>query len=310
MTEEKLKYYTCRYDRPFKEIFLKEKNKHMLKALLELILKIKIHDIQLRPNERNTGNLSVSRKTYDALLSTNIGKIEIEVNANNKKHIHPRNMAYICDLYSHHTLISDNYNEDTMIIQINLSYELGKNKQKIQKYEIKSNEGNLFVKNLQIIEINMDYFVNLWYDNDKKKIDENKLLIMLGLDKENLEKMSNNYVEVKEYMSELDRINEDPEFREYMSEEEDKRKIFNSEIREAREYGLEQGKKEGLEQGKKEGLEQGKQEGMQQGMQQGIEHGINKRNIEIAKNLLKINLKIEDISKTTGLSIDEIKNLK
>ena len=290
MTEEKLKYYTCRYDRPFKEIFLNEKNKHMLKDLLELILKVKISKIELRPNERNTENLNIRRKTYDALLTTNIGKIKIEVNANNKKHIHPRNMAYICDVYSHHTLISVEYNEDTMIIQINLSYELEKNKKPISEYKIKNKEGDLFVKNIEIIEINMDYFVNLWYDNDKEKIKENKLLVMLCLDKEELEKMSNEYMEVKEYMEKLDKINEDPIFREYMSEEEDKRKIFNSELREARETGL--------------------QEGLKEGRKKGIEQGSNNKAIEIAKNLLTKNIDIKIISESTGLSIDEIKKLK
>ena len=34
------KYYTCKYDRPFKEIFINEENKEMLKGLLELILNL------------------------------------------------------------------------------------------------------------------------------------------------------------------------------------------------------------------------------------------------------------------------------
>ena len=42
----------------------------------------------------------------------------------------------------------------------------------------------------------------------------------------------------------------------------------------------------------------------------GRREGIEKRNVEIAMNLLKENIDIEVISKTTGLSIEEIKNLK
>ena len=197
-----------------------------------------------------------------------------------------------------------------MIIQINLSYELEKNKKPISEYKIKNKEGDLFVKNIEIIEINMDYFVNLWYDNDKEKIKENKLLVMLGLDKEELEKMSNEYMEVKEYMEKLDRINEDPIFREYMSEEEDKRKIFNSELREARETGLQEGLKEGRKKGIEQGIEQGIEKGIKQGIKQGIEQGSNNKAIEIAKNLLTKNIDIKIISESTGLSIDEIKKLK
>jgi len=36
------KFYSCRYDRAFKEVFLNSKNEDLLKALLEDILKVKI----------------------------------------------------------------------------------------------------------------------------------------------------------------------------------------------------------------------------------------------------------------------------
>lgn len=47
------------------------------------------------------------------------------------------------------------------------------------------------------------------------------------------------------------------------------------------------------------------------GLREGKEEGIQERNIEIANNLLKLNtVSIEDISKVTGLTIEEINNLK
>ena len=36
------KFYTCKNDRTFKEVFLEEENSDLLKALLETILKIEI----------------------------------------------------------------------------------------------------------------------------------------------------------------------------------------------------------------------------------------------------------------------------
>ncbi len=245
--QEEKKYYTCRYDRPFKEVFLKEENKDMLKDLLELILNIKINDISLLPTERNTGNINVRRKTYDALLLTDAGEIEIEVNANNEKYVKPRNMAYICDLYSHSTLVSESYDEDTKYIQINLSYELSKKIRPISVYKIRNEDGNEFVNNLEIVEVNMDYFVNLWYDkSDKNLIEKNKLLIMLGLEEEELKEFSNEYKEVNRFMGELNKVNADPKFREYMSEEEDKRKIFNSRIKCEKEEVIELGLNKGI----------------------------------------------------------------
>ena len=71
------KFYTCRYDRPFKEIMLNENNKDILTWFLETTLKVKIKSIEVQTVERNTGNINVKRKILDALLITNVGKIRV-----------------------------------------------------------------------------------------------------------------------------------------------------------------------------------------------------------------------------------------
>ena len=55
---------------------------------------------------------------------------------------------------------------------------------------------------------------------------------------------------------------------------------------------------------------EGKNEGKQAGINEGKRIGINERNIEITKKLLEQNIDIDTISTITGLSIDEINNLK
>ena len=57
-------------------------------------------------------------------------------------------------------------------------------------------------------------------------------------------------------------------------------------------------------------LEEKKQEGIKQGELNGRKKGEKVKQIEIAKNLLKENVNIDTISKTTGLTITEIENLK
>ncbi len=42
----KEKFYTCRYDRALKEVFMNENNKDILEKLLESILKEKIEEIK------------------------------------------------------------------------------------------------------------------------------------------------------------------------------------------------------------------------------------------------------------------------
>ena len=75
MIETKEKFYTSRNDRVFKEIFMKEENKDILKSLLESILKLKISDIKFLNLERNVDNIKVRRKHFDLFLDTDIGKV-------------------------------------------------------------------------------------------------------------------------------------------------------------------------------------------------------------------------------------------
>ena len=52
-------------------------------------------------------------------------------------------------------------------------------------------------------------------------------------------------------------------------------------------------------------------ESFQTGLDKGISQGIEQEKLEIAKNLLNLGtVSLEDISKTTGLDIDTLKNLK
>lgn len=285
------KFYSAKYDRAFKEVFLKEKNKGMLKELLEKILNTKIYKLELKPNEQLSSNIHISEKRLDALLDTDIGKINIEINSENKSYVHPRNMSYICNEYSSHTLVGQKYDEETMIMQINLTYGMNKNEKVLREYKIRDLDNKEFVSNLKIIEINMEYYLNLWYDFIKKGtneslVEENQLLIMLGLNEEDLVKLSKSYKKVNEFMKEIYIVNESPEFKNYMTEEEDREKIHNSELYEARKEGIEHGIEQGIEQGRKESIK------------------------EIAINMINNNMTPDDISRITGLSIDEIKKIK
>ena len=275
------RFYTCRFDRPFKEVFLNPKNKDLLKALLELVLEIKIDRIEIRSTELLSGNIGVKDKRVDALVYAGDKKIEIEINSENRDYVRPRNMAYLCNIYQSHTLRGEEYNEDTDIIQINFTYGLGEKKEAKREYKVRDKEGKEYVKNFKIHEINMDYYKKIWYDKNEDEIEKNKYIVMLDLDKEELEKMPKDKI-VDKYITNVTIVNDDPEFQEYMSKEEDERKIKNSLLTEAREEGI----------------------------NLGIEKGINSRNTEIAQNMIKKNIDIEVISDVTGLEIDKINKLK
>ena len=99
---------------------------------------------------------------------------------------------------------------------------------------------------------------------------------MLDLDKKELENITKDKI-VDKYITNVTIGNDDPEFQKYMREEEEKRKIHNSLLSEARENGF--------------------------------NDGISQEKVNIAKNMLNKNMSIEDISEIIGLSIEEIKNI-
>ena len=69
------KFYTCKYDKAFKEIMMKKENFFILKKVLENILEIEVKEIELRPLNLNTNNIYVKGKETDLLVLTNQGKI-------------------------------------------------------------------------------------------------------------------------------------------------------------------------------------------------------------------------------------------
>ena len=271
--------------RAFKEVFLNPNNSDLLKALLELILKIKIDKLEIKKIELLSGNVNIKDKRVDAIVHTGNKKIEIEVNSQYEKYLNPRNMAYICNTYQSHTLAHKEYNQQTDIIQVNLTWGLGKNNEEMKIYKIMNEKGELYVKNFIIYEINMDYYDKIWYSKNEEEIKKNQYMIMLDLDKKELKSMPKDKI-VDKYITKVTIVNDDPEFQKYMSEEEDKRKIQNSLLSEA------------------------KEEGISQGIEQGYTSGINDGIKQTAKNLLSMNMPLEDISKATGLSVEEINKLK
>ena len=281
-------FYTCRNDRAFKEVFLNPNNSDLLKALLEFILKIKIDKLEIKKTELLSGNVNIKDKRVDAIVHTGNKKIEIEINSQNKDYLHTRSTAYICNIYQSNASVGDTYNEDTDIIQVNLTWGLGRNNDEMKIYKIMNEKGELYVKNFIIYEINMDYYDKIWYSKNEEEIKKNQYMIMLDLDKKELENMPKDKI-VDKYITNVTIVNDDPEFQKYMSEEEDKKKIQNSLLSEAKEEGISQGYTSGIN--------------------DGISKGENKKSIEIAKNMLKKNMSIEDISDITGLSIEEINKL-
>ena len=58
------------------------------------------------------------------------------------------------------------------------------------------------------------------------------------------------------------------------------------------------------------GKEEGRAEGMEKGRAEGLEKGMNQRSLEITRNLLSLGLPVTQITQATGLTEEEIKQMK
>ena len=284
-------FYTCKYDKAFKEIMMKEENFEILKKVLESILEVTIEKIELQPLHIPTGNIHLKGKEVDLLVVTNQGKIEVEVNTYYNDYVRVRNFSYITNIYNNQVTVGDKYSEDTNVIQINLNYGIPDTKYK-RIYKVRDEEGKEYIKNFYIYEINMEKLKKIWYDKNELEIEKNKYLLMLDMEIKDIKKLPKDKV-VKEYMEKIEKLNNDPMFINWITKEKDEQMIKNTQL-----YNATQ-----------EGINIGINQGISQGIKQGINQGMKQEKIEIAKNLLEQNVDISIIMSATGLTKEEIENL-
>ena len=276
------KFYTCKNDSAFKEIFGNIKNKKLLIWLLERILQVSIDKLTYLNVERNNNDLVTKRKRLDILVETNVGRINIEMNATNKEYLHPRNFCYLSNIYNKNTSISEDYNEDTLTIQINFTYGIKDDNKILRIYKVQDDEQKCYIKNFEIYEYNMDIIMNFWYSLDIEKVTEYSHLIMLDLEKNSLKELVKYDGKVDEYMEKITKLNTDANFWEVFTPEEDERYIRNTIKRESE----------------------------KKGEKIGTLKGERKKSREIAKNMLAKNLDLNLIMDVTNLSKNEIMKLQ
>ena len=282
-------------DRIFKEIFYDERNKELLVAVIETCLKIKINNVKYIVNELPQGNYQIKGKRLDVLLDTDKGKINVELNAVKNKYTNARNFSYICNVYIRNTLVGDNYSEEVDVIQINLTFGLGKKQKEVfEEYVVMSKQSQkMYIKNLTIYEFNMDKIMEFWYSKDEEKIKEYKYLIMLGLTSKELDELVGEDKKVEKYKKKYDEVTVSIGINDWIDEETDQRMIRNTIAKEARKEGLEEGHAEGLAKGHAEGLAKGRVEAIK----------------EVAINLFKQGMPCEEIAMVCNMSISELNGI-
>lgn len=183
------------------------------------------------------------------------------------------------------------------IILINLNnYRYTDDYETRRDYAFLDNEGNVYTRNLIIVDIYLPNIVKKCYTSGKEALTEMERFLLIGVTQDirsALEYVGDDIV-MKEFVEENHTRSYDSDLREAYNKEEALKEQYYAD---GQKEGLEQGKKEGLEQGKKEGLEQGKKEGLKQEKK------------DIARKMLEEGIDVSLISKITSLTEKELKNL-
>ena len=273
--DNKDKFFTAKNDNVFKAIFCNENNTFLLKTLIERCLKIKIEIIEIHAPEKIKENIYAKGQILDVLVKVDNRLINIEVNSGFYDGVHRRNFGYAGSKYSEEVKIGENYLDMNEVIQINFTWGLPRKYSILGEYLLVDKKtGIKFVDNFSIFEYNMDKIRELWYSGDK----EYEFLAILDFNKEELKKIGKGDKYMSEFKKKIESLNDNREYKEFLTAEEDMKKTNNT--------FKEIGRREGFEDGKV--LEK----------------------IEIAKKLLNKNMDIKEIAEVTGLSLEKIQKLK
>lgn len=85
--------------------------------------------------------------------------------------------------------------------------------------------------------------------------------------------------------------------------------IIHTAVEEAEMRGHATGLAEGLEQGREEGRAEGFVKGREEGKAEGMQAGERNKAVAIARNLIAAGISLEDVARTTGLTMEEVRSI-
>ena len=280
----------------FQTLFTRGKEK-ITKDLLEKILKIKIHKLELDKSKdllNENKNDKNGRLDLRAVINDNI-ECDIEVQLTTHEKMLPRFLLYWAKMYSANLKVGEEYSKLRRTISIIIvDGELPEFK------GIKKAQTNWQIREEEYKNIILTSYFEICIIELPKAIKEYKtnkengaLQWMMFLENpEDMEvtKIMEENENIKEAKEELDRISQDDILRRMAFKAELERMDYAQLMYEAKRDGKAEGRAEGRAEGKIEGAKEEK--------------------IQIAKNMLKKGINILDIAEITGLSKEEIEKLK
>ena len=220
-----MKRYNGMNDVVFKNTFYIEKNKDLLKWLIESCLDMKIDEIELKDKELSKDNKIIKTKVVDTIIKTNGRIFNVEINnGESEQYIRDRNLGYLASIYSNSLNVSENYYLQPISIQINLTSK-NSSVREISKYMLRSEYGEFWSEKFIIYEFNVDKIKKSYYNKNENEKERFKPLVMLTSSNKELEILCNGDERVKRYKDRVEELNDDPEYTILMSDEEDDKKL-------------------------------------------------------------------------------------
>lgn len=217
MTKEK-KFYTCVNQKVFECLFFQEESKDLLKKLLEEILQVEIRTLELEMVEDDW------IKFWAFLLVTNEDEeMSIQMNVGSQE-MREKFYAYQMANYAYQMDNRAMYDEAFKVYQIDFMYGLGKEKldrEEPEIYELMDDDGHRYVTNFRIYEYNMDKLMIIWESKNKEKIEKYKHIMMLGLNHDDLQVLSENDEWGTKYKNTLEELNKNKKFRSLIEEKQE-----------------------------------------------------------------------------------------
>ncbi len=288
------------YDCMFKGIMLDPNNEDYLKDLISCITGISVSELEnmkIENSEYIINNKNDKNMRSDIIVSIGNKYINIELNKEYYDGVFDKSNAYFYRLSDNLYKRGKSYLESGKIIQINFNdFYYFENNQEIYKFVYKEDTTNEILKESEIkYHVNLAYIHDTCYNKSVKSLSkfERYCLLLMAETKEFARTIAGDDKIMKKVSKRLEELSNDEEIMGLYDAEVEAEKIRRTQIDGAKIKAMAEGRAEG----KAEGIAEGKIEGAKE------------KELEIAKNMLKMGLDKNIILEATKLSNNEIEEL-
>ena len=272
----------------FKSLFTSEECKpvlaHVIGEVMNLTKEYVLSKLSFKPTEIAKERYYEHGKITDLLVEVSDKVINLEMNKETQDELRQKgrlikNTKYHYAIAGRSILMAEKFEDAKEIVQINFDCINRFDDRLVIAFKLMDEEGKFCLdEKFTNYHINMEKVKEIDYNNNELTKFEKILLILQEESKEKLREISKGEEDLEKMVKKLEEMSYDPEVIGLYDKERMDKFVHDVDMHYAREEGIE------------EGIEQNK--------------------LEIAKNMLKENTDIEFISKVTGLTKEEIEEIK